>query len=517
MAQSPNTLRLILGDQLNAQHSWFRIKSDSVTYLIAELHQEASYVKHHIQKLCAFFSAMQNFASALQRAGHQVIYLNLDESAKYRNLTDLIVSLSGELNIQRIECQRPDEFRLAEQMRAMDSGELLVQRVETEHFFLPFIEIDKYFTAKKSVRMESFYRKMRKRFDILMQSGEPLGGQWNFDLKNRNKLKRKDLEYIPQARTFENNISEIKARIDRHDIRYLGEVGESIVWPTSRSQAIDLLEYFCVHCLANFGTFQDAMTSKSTNAWSLYHSRLSFALNVKLISPSRVVERAIAEYSSRKAEIDIAQIEGFVRQIVGWREFVRGMYWANMPEYAHMNALAAQRDLPEYFWSGKTQMNCMKHAIDQSLTYSYAHHIQRLMITGNFCLLTGIDPSQVDEWYLGIYIDAIEWVEMPNTRGMCQFSDGGLVASKPYSASGAYINRMSDYCGDCHYNVKDKVGDQACPFNSLYWHFMHKHRTRLSRNPRIGMVYRNFDRMDKELQKQILANGDHLLTKLEQL
>ena len=231
----------------------------------------------------------------------------------------------------------------------------------------------------------------------------------------------------------------------------------------------------------------------------------------------QVVVRAITEFESRPEEISLAQIEGFVRQIIGWREFVRGMYWINMPAYADLNSLNATRDLPAYFWSGTTKMNCMRLSLGQSLKTAYAHHIQRLMVIGNFCLLAGIDPAQVDEWYLGIYIDAIEWVEMPNTRGMSQFADGGLIASKPYTASGAYINRMSDYCSGCHYSVKEKVGDSACPFNSLYWHFMERHKENFSNNPRIGMVYRNLEKMDATLRSDTLQRAEWVLENLDQL
>ena len=259
------------------------------------------------------------------------------------------------------------------------------------------------------------------------------------------------------------------------------------------------------------------MTAQSEHKWSLYHSRISFALNCKMISPAQVIERAIQAYRDQPERIDLAQIEGFVRQILGWREFVRGIYWINLPEYPSMNALNADRDLPPFFWSGETKMNCMKQCIDQSLEYAYAHHIQRLMVIGNFCLMAGIDPKQVDAWYLGIYIDAIEWVEMPNTRGMSQFADGGLLASKPYSGSGQYINRMSDYCKGCHYDVKKRSGDNSCPFNSLYWDFYDRHQDKLGKNPRVGMMYRVWGKMSPEDQAAILKQADYYKKHVEQL
>ena len=518
MKQSYSKLRFILGDQLNASHSWYSTKDQETLYVIAELHQETKYVKHHVQKIAAFFLSMASFAKALQIAGHEVLYLDLDDTADYLLLSDLILDLCRRFNVSTFQHQRPDEFRLLSQLRSIDYDAHNIQYscVDTEHFFLPFSEIGTYFKQGKAVRLEGFYRKMRQKHHVLMSNGEPLGGKWNFDTENRNKLKKQDLSNIPLPKTFNNAIGDVLDRLDRHKIIHFGEIDSTTLpWPISRKQSLELLEYFCIDCLPKFGKFQDAMTCKRESAWSLYHSRLSFAMNAKMISPTLVVERAITEFNKHPNEISIAQIEGFVRQIIGWREFVRGMYWVNMPAYSEMNALNAKRDLPDYFWSGNTKMKCMEHSIGQSLEYAYAHHIQRLMVIGNFCLLAGIDPDQVDAWYLGVYIDAIEWVEMPNTRGMSQFSDGGLVASKPYTASGAYINRMSDYCSECIYSVKDKVGKSACPFNSLYWHFMDRHRDTFSKNARIGMVYRNWDKMNGALRTQTLDRANWILDNLD--
>ena len=514
---SNRTVRLILGDQLNASHSWFKNVDDDVVYVIAELHQEQTYVKHHIQKIAAFFAAMQNFAKALSNAGHNVHHLTLDDSQEFDDLPALLRQWCNRESASVLEYQRPDEHRLLSQLRSMSIESVEINEVDTEHFMLPFDEIDDYFEAGSGSRMETFYRKMRVRFDILMDGDDPVGGDWNYDAENRNKLKRDDLDAIPEPLVFKNDVQDILERLKRHDIQHFGDIGEQLVWPTTREQSRKLLEFFCERCLPNFGTFQDAMTANSDQAWSLYHSRISFSLNSKMLSPKHVIERVLTEFSARPNAIDIAQVEGFIRQILGWREFVRGIYWANMPDYAELNKLQAKRDLPDYFWSGKTKMRCLQQSLDQSLTHAYAHHIQRLMVIGNFCLLAGIDPDQVDAWYLGVYIDAIEWVEMPNTRGMCQFADGGLLASKPYSASGAYVNRMSDYCFECHYKVKEKVGDKACPINSLYWHFMHRHREEFGRNPRIGMVYRNLDKMDDDLREQTLQHAENLLSDLNTL
>ncbi len=512
-------IRLILGDQLNASHSWYREKDESVLYLIAELNQEASYVKHHVQKLAAFFVSMQQFAQGLSAAGHHVLHLDLDDSSEFENLGELVLGLCVRYQASYFEYQRPDEYRLLVHLQDIDfvAHNIVVGHADTEHFLVDFEELDSFFSAGKATRLESFYRKMRRRHHILMDGDEPLGAQWNYDAENRSKLKKTDLAEIPTPLVFENDYKDVRDRLLKHQVNHFGEMGDSLVWPVNRKQSLELLDFFCEQCLPNFGKFQDAMTSNSPHAWSLYHSRLSFALNAKMLSPLQVVNRAIAAFEARPEDISLAQIEGFVRQIIGWREFVRGIYWVNMPTYAESNSLGASRELPQYFWTGKTKMNCMQHSLSQSLETAYAHHIQRLMVIGNFCLLAGIDPDQVDAWYLGVYIDAIEWVEMPNARGMSQFADGGIIASKPYNSSGAYINRMSDYCSTCHYKVKEKIGEQSCPFNSLYWHFMHRHKDRFGKNPRIGMVYRNLAKMDGEVRDKALERAEWVLENLESL
>ncbi|MFC3024364.1 cryptochrome/photolyase family protein [Vibrio zhugei] len=513
-----HTLRVILGDQLNAAHSWFKQQDQGVLYLIAELHPEATYVKHHIQKLCAFFLAMERFADTLKDNGRDVCYLTLDETEQ-QSLQEVILSVANQYGVEHVELQRPDEYRVLQHYhQLMDNhSSPSFTMVDSEHFLLPFEEIPDLFQAKRPVRMETFYRKMRQRFHILMENDkQPEGGQWNYDTANRNKLKAKDLSEIPEPLCFAHDVTHILERIQRHGIASLGKNQSSLLWPVTRQDARHLLTFFCQHLLPNFGRFQDAMTHKTPHRWSLYHSRLSFALNAKFMSPMQVINAAVSAY--RQSEhIDIAQVEGFVRQILGWREYVRGMYWINMPDYGQQNALNAQRDLPNYFWNGQTKMQCLASAIGQSLDYAYAHHIQRLMVTGNFCMLTEIEPQQVDKWYLGIYIDALEWVELPNTRGMSQFADGGWIASKPYAASGNYIQKMSDYCGDCHYKVKEKTSEVACPLNSLYWRFMVKHREYLAKNHRIGMIYGSWDKQDETQKQAILQRAEWCLKHLETL
>jgi deoxyribodipyrimidine photolyase-related protein len=476
MAEEYNTLRLVLGDQLNTGHSWFQKRDRGVLHVLAELRQETDYVRHHVQKICAFFAAMEAFADTLRRGGHNVRHLTLDDTRPFTDLEDLLAHLCERHGVKAFEYQRPDEYRLVRQLRGLKlPAAVTVKEADTEHFLLPWSEIPGQFPAKKHHRMETFYRGMRRRFDILLDEGEPVGGRWNFDRENRQPLTPEDIVQIPEPLVFDNDAGEILERLDRHGVAYFGERTRRLIWPVDRSQSLKLLDHFCTHCLPNFGRFQDAMTVRGDHRWSLYHSRLSFALNSKMLGPREVIDRALERFEAAGGAISPAQIEGFVRQVLGWREFVRGVYWAHMPQYARTNRFRARRRLPEYFWTGRTNMTCMVQVIDQSLRCAYAHHIQRLMVTGNFCLLAGIHPDEVDRWYLGVYVDAIEWVEMPNTRGMSQFADGGLVASKPYAAGGNYINRMSDYCADCFYDVREKTGDKACPFNSLFWRWPETH------------------------------------------
>jgi deoxyribodipyrimidine photolyase-related protein len=512
------TLKLILGDQLNPSHSWFKQKDPDTLFLIAELHQETGYVKHHIQKLCAFFCAMENFADALKTAGFNVLHLTLDDTKNDDTLDDLLNRIAKEHQCNEIQYQYPDEFRLKSQLSHFKkNSDLIVTATDSEHFLLPYDKIANHFTKDKHATMEHFYRAMRKQFTILMDDKKPQGGKWNYDENNRNKFSKTDLSDIPKAKLFQNNIKSIITRLDNHNVQYFGEINESLPWPTTRKQAIECLDYFCEHLLINFGRFQDAMTCQNQENTSLYHSRLSFAMNAKILHPLFVIKRVLKEFEQRPDAISISQVEGYIRQILGWREYVRGIYWCNMPDYGEKNQLDAHASLPSYFWNGATKMKCLSHSLTQSLETAYAHHIQRLMIIGNFCLLTQVHPDQVDNWYLGVYIDAIEWVEMPNTRGMSQFADDAIIATKPYCSSGNYINKMSDYCKHCSYNVKEKVGKDACPFNSLYWHFMQQHRSRLEKNPRIGMVYRNWDKQDEALREQTLSQAKYYLKNIEQL
>ena len=384
---------------------------------------------------------------------------------------------------------------------------------DTEHFFTTRNELGTFFEGKKMYLMESFYRAMRKKHDILMDGSNPTTGQWNYDADNRKKLPKDHKPTAPMV--FNNDVSDIVEMISKTDCKTIGTIeAKQFLWPINREQSLELLDFFVTECLPLFGTYQDAMTP---NEWSLYHSRLSFSMNIKMISPSEVIHRAIKEWENHPEKIEYNQLEGFVRQIIGWREYMRGIYWLKMPEYNSLNYFNHHEKLPDWFWTGNTKMNCLKDSIKQSLHYAYAHHIQRLMITGNFALLAGTHPDEVDAWYLGIYIDALDWVEITNTRGMSQFADGGIVGTKPYVSSASYIDKMSNYCGSCYYNKAKKVGEKACPFNSLYWNFYDKHEDKLAKNPRIGMMYKVWQRMKPEDKEALLQQADYYLKNINNL
>lgn len=505
-------LRLILGDQLNLKHSWFNDVDPNVTYLMAEMRQETDYVTHHIQKVVAFFQSMREFSEALKEKGHQVLYLNISDNDNPQALDKVILHHLKEINADKFEYQWPDEYRLDQQLIAI-CKELSIdsKAFDSEHFYTSRFELKEFFEGKKQLIMESFYRMMRKKHDIMMVNGQPDGGKWNFDQSNRKKWKGEP--EIPHERGFRKDVTSLVDEIEASGIKTIGTItADNFSWPTSRADSLSCLNYFCKNLLIHFGDYQDALHSEE---YYLFHSRLSFAMNSKMLSPKEVIEKVLEHYYDHSDQIHISQVEGFVRQILGWREYMRGIYWKEMPDYAQKNELDNHNKLPEFFWTGKTKMNCLKHAINQSLETSYAHHIQRLMITGNYALLTQTHPDEVDAWYLGIYIDAIEWVEITNTRGMSQFADGGIVATKPYVSSANYINKMSNYCSDCHYSHTKKTGEDACPFNALYWNFLDEKKAHFKNNQRMGMMLNLLDKKDKtelealkERAKQVIEHPE---------
>lgn len=494
------TLRLILGDQLNPQHSWFQKVHPHVTYVLMEIMPEATYVTHHIQKLLGFFAAMRRFADELQKQGHQCIYLRLDDPYNKQSFEGNLEKILATDEYVAFEYQEPDEYRVDQILKQFtDRLSIRVKVYDSEHFLTRRYDLQEFFAGGKTLLMESFYRHMRRKHHLLMEEDKPAGGRWNFDRENRRRLPAQD--EVPTPLLFDHDLSELNGMIQSHNIPFIGRVEAShFTWPLHRQEALQVLDDFLENRLLYFGTYQDAMDTAEPY---VYHSRLSFAMNTKMIHPIEIVQRAIDYWRENQARINLAQIEGFVRQIIGWREYMRGVYWAYMPEYETMNFFGHSHQLPDFYWTANTKMNCLKHAIQQSLDHAYAHHIQRLMITGNFALLAGIHPDEVDAWYMGIYMDAIQWVEITNTRGMSQFADGGLVGTKPYVSSANYINKMSNYCQGCHYDHRRRYGARACPFNSLYWDFYERNRERLEKNPRVGMAYRIMAAMPDAERQQI--------------
>ncbi|MCG9794123.1 cryptochrome/photolyase family protein [Flavobacterium algicola] len=508
------TLRLILGDQLNSNHSWFDNAESNVYYIMMEVATETSYATHHIQKVVGFFASMRNFSADLKKKGFNFEYIKLTDKTNLHSFEANISRILERDKFESFEYQLPDEYRLDQLLiNFCLTLKIPSKAVDSEHFFSHRNELGDFFDGKKTFLMESFYHYMRKKHRVLMVGDAPVNGKWNFDKSNRKKLPKSTKPAPPLE--FENDTTSILKEIQDADCKTIGTIdAKRFLWPVNRRQSLELLNHFVDEFLPHFGDFQDAMTP---NDWSLYHSRVSFSLNTKMLSPLEVINAAIAKWEGDKNSISYNQVEGFVRQIIGWREYMRGIYWLKMPDYSKLNYFENTNKLPDWFWTGKTKMNCLKFSINQSLDFAYAHHIQRLMVTGNFALLAGIDPDEVDAWYLGIYIDAIEWVEITNTRGMSQFADGGIVGTKPYVSSASYIDKMSHYCGSCYYDKSKKTGPKACPFNSLYWNFYDKHEDKLGKNPRIGMMYNLWRKMKPDHKAELLEQAQYYLEHLNDL
>ncbi|ENV61006.1 cryptochrome/photolyase family protein [Acinetobacter soli] len=505
-------LGLILGDQLSQQLATLKaLDREQDMILMAEVVDEATYVQHHVQKIALLFSAMRHFAKALKQDGWKIQYHVYEAKSPIRSLLDYVEQQQKRLNAEAIVVTHCGEYRLQQQIEQEWPKKLQVpvKCLEDDRFFCGLNEFRHWAARYKVLRMEYFYREMRKKTGYLMQHDAPEGGKWNYDHSNRKPWSGKTP--LPERLQFKRDTidDDVIALVKREFKDHLGSL-DNFRWATTRSDAQKALAHFIEHMLNDFGDYQDAMVYGSD---FMFHSLLSPYLNCGLLSPEEVCEAAEAAYHAGNAPLNA--VEGFIRQILGWREYIRGIYWLNMPDYAQENALNNTRALPAYYWTGKTKMTCMSECIRNTLEHAYAHHIQRLMVTGNFALLTGIKPEEICEWYLAVYADAYEWVELPNTLGMVMHADGGLMASKPYAASGNYINKMSDYCKHCHYNVKTKTDHDSCPFNSLYWHFVKRHETFFRSNARMHMVYRSLDKMQD--QDKVLAHAEHLLTHLDQL
>jgi deoxyribodipyrimidine photolyase-related protein len=500
----------VLGDQLSLDLSSLKASSpESAIVVMAEVADEATYVRHHKKKIAFILAAMRHFASELERAGWRVCYVRLDDPKNGGSLTSEIARIARETNATSIVATDPGEWRVKVMMLDWENVTgIPVRLLPDDRFIASTQEFAAWAKGRKALRMEFFYRDMRRKTGLLMDGGEPIGGRWNFDTENRKPAKPdlfipKPLRFSPDAIT-----RDVLRLVAKGFGEHFGDL-EPFWFAVTRMDAERQLTHFLTTGLPQFGDFQDAMLRGEP---FLYHSILSLYINAGLLDPLEVCRRAARAYESGGAPLNA--VEGFIRQIIGWREYVRGIYWLKMPDYAHANFFGHTRPLPDFYWTGETEMACLQAAIGQTKAEAYAHHIQRLMVTGNFALLAGLDPKAVHEWYLAVYADAFEWVELPNTIGMSQFADGGLLASKPYAASGNYLNRMSDYCGECCYDVKKRTGVGACPFNALYWDFLARNADKLAGNPRMSQMYATWNRFPPAEQSGIRSQAGAFLDSL---
>ena len=487
------TLRLVLGDQLSRDLSSLRDIEDGDVVLMVEVQEEATYVRHHQRKIAFLFSAMRHFAEDLRERGVTMDYVTLDDSDNSGSFAGEVKRALGRHSIDAVVVTEPGEWRVLRMFENLrEEIDCDFDICNDERFLCSHARFAGWAESAKELRQEYFYREMRRTTGYLMESGKPVEGKWNFDHDNREPLKTRIEAPVRPSYAVDETTQEVLDLVASRFGNHFGSL-EDFDYPVSRRQALHYLDWFIAEALPNFGTYQDAMRS---GAPLLFHSHLSGLINCGLLDPRECCERAETAYEAGKAPINA--VEGFIRQIIGWREFIRGVYWRHMPDYASSNKLRAQRKLPDFFWTGETDMNCLKQCFAEVKAGAYNHHIQRLMVIGNFCLLCGFDPREVQEWYLVVYHDAYEWVEMPNVVGMILYADGGLLATKPYAASGNYIDRMSDYCSDCAYSPKVKSGEGACPFNYLYWDFIARNEARLKGNPRLNRIYATLERMAEE-------------------
>jgi deoxyribodipyrimidine photolyase-related protein len=496
------SLVVVLGDQLDADAAafdGFDPAQDAVW--MAEVAEESTHVWSSQPRIALFLSAMRHFAQALRSAGRHLHYVQLDSPGNRGTLAAELEAAVAALRPQQLLMTAPGDWRVLQSLKAVARRAGLPLEVRDDrHFYATVREFAAHARARKSLRLEYWYRELRQRHGVLMQAGQPIGGRWNFDADNRESFGHAGPGPLPPPARFEPDAItlEILLLVGTRFADHPGSL-QRFDWPVTREQALSALRDFIDHRLPDFGRHQDAMWQGE--AW-LHHSLLSAALNLKLIHPREVVSAAEAAYLAGRAPLQ--SVEGFIRQILGWREYVRGIYWTQMPGYAALDALHAQEDLPPWYWTGATDMACLHDTITQTLAHGYAHHIQRLMVTGLYALLLGVKPEQVHAWYLAVYVDAVEWVELPNTLGMSQYADGGLMASKPYIATGRYIQRMSNHCKSCRYDPAQREGEAACPFTTLYWDFLMRHEPMLAKNPRMSLQVKNLARLSTG-QRQAVA------------
>ena len=500
-------LVLVLGDQLTEQIAALKAANKARDVVVmAEVADEASHVQHHPKKIALIFAAMRKFAARLRDDGWDVRYTELDDTGNAGSICGELLRRAEETGATEVLATEPGEWRL---ITALKHCPLTVHLLEDDRFLASHADFQGWAKGRKALRMEYFYRDMRRKTGLLMEGDQPAGGQWNYDHENRKPAPDDVAFGGPMQFTPDSVVEDVLALVEARFCNGFGDL-RPFWFATDAAQAKRALAHFIRHALPKFGDFQDAMLDDNR---FLYHAMISPYIHLGLLDPREVCRAA--EVAWRAGDAPLNAVEGFIRQIIGWREFIRGVYFLEGPDYVSRNALGHSRDLPALYWGAETKMRCLSRAVGQTRTEAYAHHIQRLMVTGNFALLAGVDPAQVHEWYLRVYADAFEWVEAPNTIGMSQFADGGVVGSKPYVSSGAYIDRMSDYCRSCAYKVKDKTGPDACPFNLLYWHFLDRHRDRFENNPRMGNMYRTWDRMDKDRRDTVLAEAGDFLRRLD--
>ena len=483
---------------------------EQAVILMMEVREEATYVKHHKQKIVLIFSAMRHFAAELRRDGWTVDYVTCDDPENAGSFTGEVARAVERHSPAAIRVVEPGEWRVRAAMDEWaDKFACPVEILPDDRFVCSIAEFAEWAHDRQTLTMEFFYREMRRKTGLLMEGDKPVGGRWNLDAENR-KPPPKRLSAPPPPRFAPDDITrEVMELVERNFGDHYGDL-ESFAWPVTAEEAQTAAVAFFAERLTLFGDYQDVMIAGEDD---LYHSLLSTSINLGLLDPLELCRRAEIEYREGRAPLN--SVEGFIRQLIGWREYVRGFYWHEMPGLAAANALAAHRPLPEFYWTGETAMRCMTDGLRSTRADAHAHHIQRLMVLGNFALLAGIDPAAVADWYLAVYADAYEWVELPNVAAMILFADGGRLATRPYAASGNYINKMSDYCKGCRYDVKLKTGPDACPFNALYWDFMARHRERFETNPRIGRIYGTWDRLGPDRQREYRASALKFLDTLE--
>lgn len=501
-------LILVLGDQLDLQAAafdGFDPAQDAVW--MAEVAEESTHVWSAQPRIAVFLSAMRHFAQELREAGRPLHYTRLDDAGNHGTLADALGAAIARLRPAELVMTAPGDWRVLQALRAVAAAHRLVLDVrEDRHFYATVREFAAHAKGRRGLRMEFWYRELRARHGVLMEGKEPAGGRWNFDSENRESFGAQGPQGVPQRVGFapDQTTREVLALVRTRFGDHPGSL-ERFDWPVTRADALVALARFIDERLPFFGTWQDAMWPGEP--W-LFHAHISAALNLKLLHPREAVQAA--ETAWREGRAPLASVEGFIRQILGWREYVRGVYWTQMPRYAERNGLDAREDLPDFYWHGRVPMACLSDAITQTLATGYAHHIQRLMVTGLYALLLGVAPQQVHAWYLAVYVDAVEWVELPNTLGMSQYADGGVMGSKPYAASGKYLQRMSGYCKGCRFDPGQRTGAQACPFTTLYWDFLLRHEDLLAQNQRMKMQVRNLARLPAAERDAIRAQAMRL-------